>query len=137
MKKYLLLIFFLLLNFLTVGASAQMGKQARNWIKVEDANLAANYYYDPASIVNRNGSIRVLLMSDVQFPGVKEKSSFSEMILKCSTSGPNKYYETYIELYSENKLQGDLIAGGMNPDAGTYVDVFGSYISVAKVLCSR
>ena len=139
MKKFLYPLALIALLCLALNAAAQMGTQKRNWIKVEDTNTLADFYFDPESIVKREGALRVLILMDVNISSEKIKSYFYEMILKCSSSGSHKYYQTYQETYSGNMLQGGLLmsGSGMNPNAGIYEDVNGSHISVAKVLCAR
>lgn len=139
MKKHQFFVAFMVVACLAFNASAQMGKQKRNWTKVEDSNSLADFYYDPDSIVKREDTLRVLILMDVNISSEKTKSYFYEMILKCSAVGIHKFYQTYRESYGENKLQGDLQINesGMYPNAGIYEDVTGSHISVARVLCLR
>ena len=134
--KIFILICVVLSNVIFKSALAQIGLQKRNWVKVEDLNVVADYYIDPASIINRSESRRVIVLSDRKAPSLTNGSVITEMIFKCNQNGGNEFYATYAEMYSGSMLSGDLVGGGRYPDAGKFNNVFGSYISVANMVCS-
>lgn len=135
--KILILICIVLCNLVSTIAQAQIGLQKRAWIKVEDLNSIADYYIDPSSIINRSESRRVLVLSDRKAPTMTKGSVITEMIFKCNQNAENEFYATYAEEYSGSMLSGDLVGGGRYPEAGNFKNVFGSYISVSNMVCSR